>query len=68
VLFALNTSLIVVAQVPIMGLLASHRRTRAMMAGGLGYAVVFVCLSLALLVPRAALLPYLCATMLQAAQ
>lgn len=66
VLFALNTVLVVGAQVPIMGLLASRRRTRAMMAGGLGYAVVFVCLALALLVPRAALLPYLCAAMLLA--
>ncbi len=64
VLFALNTLLVVVAQVPIMGLLASHRRTRAMMAGGLGYVVVFVCLALALLVPGAVLLPYLCVAVL----
>lgn len=64
VLFGINTSLIVLAQVPVMGLLASRRRTRAMMAAGLGYAAVFLCLAGARLVPASALLAYLCATML----
>jgi MFS family permease len=66
VLFALNTSLVVLVQVPIVGLLASRRRTRAMMAGGLGYAAAFVCLAVALLVPAGLLLVYLCATIVLA--
>src|SRR5262249_55199556 len=41
-LFALNTALVVGAQVPVMGLLASRRRTRALMVGGIGYMVVFL--------------------------
>jgi MFS family permease len=50
-LFTFNTALVVGAQVPVMGLLASRRRTRALLVGGIGYMVVFLGLAATPLLP-----------------
>jgi MFS family permease len=65
-LFALNTALVVGAQVPVVGLLASRRRTRALMVGGIGYMVVFLGLAATPLLPAHTLLVTLGALMLLA--
>jgi MFS family permease len=65
-LFALNTALVVGAQVPVMGLLASRRRTRALMVGGIGYMVVFLALAATPLLPAHTLVVTLGALMLLA--
>jgi MFS family permease len=65
-LFALNTALIVGAQVPVMGLLASRRRTRTMMVGGIGYMVAFLGLAATPLLPAHTLVVTLGALMLLA--
>ena len=65
-LFALNTALVVGAQVPVMGLLASRRRTRALMVGGVGYMVVFLGLAATPLLPAHTLVVTLGALMLLA--
>jgi MFS family permease len=65
-LFALNTALVVAAQVPVMGLLASRRRTRALMVGGIGYMVVFLGLAATPFLPAHTLLVTLGALMLLA--
>jgi hypothetical protein len=65
-LFALNTALVVGAQVPVMGLLASRRRTRALMVGGIGYVVVFLGLAATPLLPAHTLVVTLGALMVLA--
>ncbi|HEX6817447.1 MAG TPA: MFS transporter, partial [Ktedonobacterales bacterium] len=65
-LFALNTALVVGAQVSVMGLLASRRRTRALMVGGIGYMVVFLGLAATPLLPARTLVVTLGALMLLA--
>ncbi len=65
-LFALNTALVVVAQVPVTGLLASRRRTRALMVGGIGYMVAFLGLAATPLLPAHTLVVALGALMLLA--
>jgi len=65
-LFGLNTALIVGAQVPVMGLLASRRRTRALMVGGIGYMVAFLGLAATPFLPAHTLVVTLGALMLLA--
>jgi MFS family permease len=65
-LFALNTALVVGAQVPVTGLLASRRRTRALMVGGVGYMMVFLALAATPLLPAHTLVGTLGALMLLA--
>jgi len=65
-LFALNTALIVGAQIPIIGLLASRRRTRVLMVGGIGYMVVFLGLAATPFLPAHTLVVTLGALMLLA--
>jgi MFS family permease len=65
-LFALNTALIVGAQVPVMGLLASRRRTRTLMVGGIVYMVAFLGLAATPFLPAYTLVVTLFALMLLA--
>jgi MFS family permease len=65
-LFTLNTALVVGAQVPVTGLVASRRRTRALLVGGIGYMVVFLSLAATPLLPAHTLLVTLGALMLLA--
>jgi MFS family permease len=62
-LFALNTGMIVVFQLPVARMIATRRRTRILAAGGLVYALSFLLFAVAPLLPSNTLPLYLCACM-----
>jgi MFS family permease len=62
-LFALNTGMIVVLQVPVARMMASWRRTRVLAAGALGYALSFLLFAFAPLLSVSAAPLYLCGCM-----
>jgi MFS family permease len=63
-LFALNTGMIVLLQVPATRAVTSWRRTRILAAGAVGYAFSFLLFAAAPLLPSNAIALYLCGCML----
>src|SRR6185437_4907511 len=63
-LFAINTGMVVVLQLPVMRAVASWRRTRSMAAGGLGWSLSFLLFAAALLLPPTLVPLYLCGCMI----
>lgn len=62
--FALNTGMIVVLQMPIVRAVASWRRTHTMAVGGLGWGLSFLLFAAAPFVPLGVLPFYLCASVI----